>query len=201
MRRVSRLTLQLVLLMGIAMLSGRVNYVAADPQKGLWKEKFPDVTLTTQDNKDVHFYEDLIKGKCVVINFMYTTCDGKLCTKGIENLVEVQKGLEAVKKHLGYEVFMYSITLDPKNDTPKVLKDYAEIHGAKWTFLTGKPEDIEKIRRALGQTNSDPKKDADRKNHTGLIQFLYEPTGKKTSISVLANPQRIWDMIERVCTR
>ncbi len=113
--------------------------------------------------------------------------------------MEVQKNLEGLSKHLGYEVFMYSITLDPEKDTPKVLKDYAESHGAKWTFLTGKPADIEKLRRALGQANSDPKKDADRKNHTGFIQIRYEPTGKKVSISVLANPQRILGMIERVC--
>jgi hypothetical protein len=65
--------------------------------------------------------------------------------------------------------------------------------------LTGKPEDIAKIRRALGQANSDPKKDADKKNHTGILRIRYEGTGKKAAISVLASPQRIWDMIERVC--
>ncbi len=78
MRRVSRLTLKLVLLMAIAMLSGRVNYGAPDPPKRLWGNYLPDVTLTTQDNKEVRFYEDLIKGKLVVINFMYTTCDSDL---------------------------------------------------------------------------------------------------------------------------
>jgi len=190
--------------MVIAMMSGRVNYIAAGPQKGLWEKVFPNVTLMTQDEKKVRFYEDLIKGKCVVINLMYTTCDGKLCTQGIENLIKVQEGLEGVKKHLGYEVYMYSITVDPKTDTSEVLKEYAKIHKANWTFLTGKSEDLEKIRRALGQTISDAKKntkkDADGKSHTGLIQILYEPTGKKQSISVLASPQRIWGMIERVCT-
>jgi len=202
MRSISRLALELALLMGIVLLCGRVNYAAADDsKKGLWKKKYPNVTLKTQDNKELRFYENIIKGKCVVINFMYTTCDGELCTKGIENLKEVQAGLEDLKKHLGYEVFMYSITLDPKTDTPEVLKDYATTHNAKWTFLTGRPEDIEKIRLALGQTISDAKKDAERKNHTGLIQILYEPTGKKQSISVMAKPQRIWGMIERVCTR
>ena len=113
--------------------------------------------------------------------------------------MEVQKGLERLSKHLGYDVFIYSITLDPEKDTPAALMDYAKSHGAKWTFLTGKPKDIEKLRRALGLTSSDPKKDADRKNHTGLIQIRNEATGKKTAISVLTNPQRILDMIERVC--
>lgn len=113
--------------------------------------------------------------------------------------MEVQKCLEGLSKCLGREVIIYSITLDPEKDTPAVLKKYAKSHGAKWTFLTGKPEDIKKLRRALGLANSDSKKDSDRKNHTALIQIRNESTGKKTAISVLAHPQRILDMIERVC--
>jgi|HubBroStandDraft_6_1064221.scaffolds.fasta_scaffold184444_2 protein SCO1/2 len=201
MRRMSRLMLRLVLLASVALLNGRVRHVAADPQAGLWAKSLPHITLSTQDGKEVHFYNDLLKGKCAIINFMYTTCDGKLCTRGVTNLKKVQEGLEDLKKHLGYDVSLYSITLDPKHDTPEVLKEYAKTHGAKWTFLTGTPKDIEELRRALGQTISDSKKDADRTNHTGAIQIFYEPLGKKASISVLANPQRIWDMIERVCTQ
>jgi len=113
--------------------------------------------------------------------------------------VEVQKRLDGVSKYLGHEVNIYSITLDPETDTPEKLGEFAKKNRANWTFLTGKPEDIEKIRRALGEVKSDPKKDADRKNHTALIQIRYEPTGKKASISVLANPELILGMIERVC--
>ena len=111
--------------------------------------------------------------------------------------MEVQNGLG---DRFGRDVFMCSITLDSENDNPAKLKDYAKSHRAKWTFLTGKAESIEKVRRALGLVNSDPKKDADRKNHTGLIKIVNEATGKKMVMPVLASPQRILDMIERVAS-
>lgn len=37
---------------------------------------FPNTVLTTQDEERVRFYDDLVRDKCVLINFMYTTCDG-----------------------------------------------------------------------------------------------------------------------------
>jgi protein SCO1/2 len=115
--------------------------------------------------------------------------------KGITNLVQVQK---ALGNRLGREIFMYSITLDPEHDTPAILKAYAKSHGASWTFLTGKAEDIEKLRRKLGLFNSDPKVDADRKKHTGIIKIGNEVIDKWTSISVLSKPERILQMLERV---
>jgi protein SCO1/2 len=112
--------------------------------------------------------------------------------------VEVQKLLG---DRFGHEVFMYSITLDPKHDTPAVLKDYAMSHGAKWTFLTGKAEDIEKLRRKLGLFHPDRKKDSDRRNHTGLIRIGNETLHKWTLMPVLSRPQRLLEMIDRVRPR
>src|SRR5258708_29573555 len=95
---------------------------------------FPNVELTTQDGKVVHFYDDLIKGKIVVIDLIYTHCVDS-CPLETARLVQVQKMLgDAV----GKEIFFYSITLDPKRNTPAVLKDYADNddEGPEWTFLT-----------------------------------------------------------------
>jgi protein SCO1/2 len=60
---------------------------------------------------------------------------------------------------VGRDIFMYSISLKPEQDTPAALKEYAEMFQAKpgWTFLTGKPEDVELLRQSLGFTNLDPK--------------------------------------------
>jgi hypothetical protein len=41
-----------------------------------WAERFPNVPLQTHEGKTVRFYDDLIKGKIVGINFMYATCTG-----------------------------------------------------------------------------------------------------------------------------
>jgi protein SCO1/2 len=198
MRTMSRFNGWLVLVFALlALLSwgvGERSQALADgPQAGY----FPDVTLKTQDDKDVRFYEDLIKGKIALINVMYTDCDGTLCKQGMENLVKVQK---ALGDRLGREVFMYSITLDPAHDTPAVLRKYAKTYGVKpgWTLLTGKAEDIEKLRRKLGMFNSDPKLDADRTQHTGMIRICNEAINKWTTASVLSKPERILELIERV---
>jgi protein SCO1/2 len=111
--------------------------------------------------------------------------------------VQVQR---ALGDRLGKEVFMYSITLDPKHDTPEVLKAYAKKFGVKpgWTFLTAKdPEDITRVRRKLGLSNKDPKKDAELSQHMGLLVIGNEPFNKWTTTSVLSGPDRILQSIER----
>src|SRR5260370_13816516 len=64
----------------------------------------PQIKLVTQDNKEVDFYKDLIKDKTVLINVMYTRCDGNLCDQGTANLVKVQNYLG---DRLGRSVFIY----------------------------------------------------------------------------------------------
>ena len=99
--------------------------------------------LTTQDGKVVHFYDDLIKGKIVALDLIYTTCQ-YACPLETARLAQVQKLLG---DRMGKDVFFYSITIDPDHDTPAVLKEYGEKFGAGpgWLFLTGKQADIELI--------------------------------------------------------
>jgi protein SCO1 len=139
----------------------------------LQRRHLPDVELITQDGKKVHFYNDLVKDKIVVINFMYARCEG-ICPTVTANLVRVHKTLH---DRIGKDIFMYSITLNPAQDSPKVLKEYAAMHGVGpgWMFLTGKPVDIELLRRSLGFTYSDPVEDADKSNHIGMLRIGNEP--------------------------
>src|SRR5690349_5652768 len=128
----------------------------ADEQWG--GSHFPNVELTTQDGKKVHFYDDLIKGKVVALELIYTTCKYN-CPLETARMVQLQKLLG---DHMGKDVFFYSITIDPEHDTPEVLKEYAEKYhvGPGWTFLTGKPADIKLISKKLGldklPTGNDP---------------------------------------------
>lgn len=130
---------------------------------------FPNVELTTHEGKKVRFYDDLIKDKIVVINFMYADCEG-ICPTITSNLVKAQKLLG---ERVGRNIFMYSLTLRPEKDTPEALKHYAKMHGVKrgWLFLTGKPEDIERLRRSLGFSTSNQKLDKDRTNHVGMVKY------------------------------
>ncbi|MFK8329833.1 SCO family protein [Pseudomonas sp. BJa5] len=109
---------------------------------------FPNTPLVTQDGQRVHFFDDLIKDKVVAINFIFTGCSDS-CPVETARLRQVQKILG---DRVGKDIFLYSISIDPYNDTPATLKRYAEKFGIGpgWTLLTGEPDDIEKLRRSLG---------------------------------------------------
>ena len=157
---------------------------------------FPNVVLTTHLGKEVRFYDDLIKSKIVTINFMFTTCP-KVCPRITENLVKVQKLLG---HRVGRDIFMYSITLDPENDTSPVLKKYAKIHhvGAGWLFLTGKPDDIELLRRKLGFTYTNPQRDKDKEKHIGNVRYGNEPLQLWAACPGLAHAEWIAESISWV---
>ena len=113
---------------------GPVERVAASASVRM-EGYFPNIALRTHENETVRFYDDMVKGKVVVISFMYTGCD-HICPLTTGNLIDVQ---EILGDRVGRDVFLYGITLDPVLDTPKVLKDYARNVGAKrgFTFLLG----------------------------------------------------------------
>jgi protein SCO1/2 len=156
----------------------------------------PNFVLRTHDNKPVRFYDDLIKGKTVVISFMFTSCKA-ICPMTNANLLKVQR---ALGDHVGRDVFFYSLSLDPKADTPAVLSKYARSIGAGpgWTFLTGKPEDLESLRRTLGLFDPDPKVDADKTQHGALIVYGNDATGKWSVLPSLGNAERIANAVRRL---
>jgi protein SCO1/2 len=112
---------------------------------------YPNVPLVNQDGETLHFYDDVLKGKVVTINFMFTSC-GDACPLETAKLRDVQ---ELLGDHVGKNVHMYSISIDPDRDTPEALKAYMEKFdvGPGWQFLTGKIEDIDLIRKKLGMLN------------------------------------------------
>jgi protein SCO1/2 len=156
----------------------------------------PNVILRTQDNRPVRFYDDLIKGRVVLINFMFTTCK-TTCPMTRTNLLKVQK---ALGDHIGRDIFMYSLTLDAATDTPQTLNKYAKSIGAKpgWTFLTGKPADLEMLRRKLGFYDPDPKIDADRTQHGAIVLFGNDAAGRWAMMPALSNVDRIVDAVMRI---
>lgn len=133
-------------------------------------EYFTNVELTNHNGEKVKFYDDLIKNKFVVINMMYAQCSEGICPISTHNMRQVQK---ALGDRVGRDIHMYSITLLPDFDTPQVLKKYATDNkvGPGWQFLTGKFADIEIVRRKLGFYDIDPKVDADRTQHAGVVRI------------------------------
>src|SRR5215813_2570385 len=110
---------------------------------------FPNLPVVTQDGKTLRFYDDDLKGKIVVVNFMYTNCPD-ICGLTTARLTQAEEKLREV---VGKELFFVSLTVDPEHDTPQKLKEFANSFGIGdgWLFLTGKPEDIRAINAKLGE--------------------------------------------------
>lgn len=172
------------------------SVAAAGARERIRRRYFPDITLVTQENCKVRFYEDLIKDRIVTVNFFYAQCEG-ICPAVMANLVKVQKLLA---NRAASSVSMISITLKPAEDSPAVLKDYAEMHRIKpgWTLLTGNPDDIERLRRSLGFTNLDPLLDRDKSQHIGNIRFGNEPLMEWAACPGMAKPESIAESISSV---
>ena len=134
---------------------------------------FPNLSLTTHEGRTVRFYDDLVKDKIVVFNMFYAKCEG-ICSPVTRNLVRVQKLLG---DRMGKDIFFYSFSLKPKEDTVQAMKHYAQMHKVKpgWLFLTGKPDDMETVRRKLGFVDPDPEVDKDLSNHIGVLKYGNEP--------------------------
>jgi len=88
---------------------------------------------------------------------------------------------------------MYSFTLKPKQDSPEVLKAYAGRFrvGPGWSFLTGEPDDLELVRRRMGFVDPDPKRDADKLNHTGMVRYGNEPLQLWSACPGMSRPDSI----------
>lgn len=112
------------------------------------KTYFPNVELVTHDGRKVRFYDHVLKGKVVAINFIYTKCPD-VCPLDTAALRRVQKLLGP---RVGRDVHLYSISLDPANDTPAAMKKYMRTFdvGPGWTFLTGRPRDLALIQAKFG---------------------------------------------------
>jgi protein SCO1 len=155
---------------------------------------FPNVLLTNQDGEEVEFYNDLIKNKFVVINMMYAQCSEGVCPITTYNMRRVQM---ALGDRVGRDIHMYSITLLPDFDTPKVLKKYALDNkvGPGWQFLTGKFADIEIIRKKLGFYDLDPIVDADRTQHAGVVRIGHDAYDKWMMAPALGSYKSILQVI------
>ena len=171
------------------------NFKKISPRELIQQRHLPDVELITQDSRKVHFYTDLVKDRRVVIQFMFARCKD-ICPVITHHLAEVQ---QLLKGRVGRDIFFYSITLSPEEDSPEALKAYAKEHhveGLGWTFLTGKPEDILLLRKSLGFFYNNPKEDADRNNHSGMLVVGTEPLMRWTMCEGGANPKWIATVIQ-----
>jgi protein SCO1 len=131
----------------------------------------PDIWVVTQDGKRVRFYSDLIKDKSVALGFFFTSCVF-VCTRHGELFSSFQKH---VSDRLGKEVFLISVSMDPKTDTPSRLRKWGTTYRRRdgWTLVTGKPGDLDELVRTLTGNTVGP-----REAHSSLFYIANGKTGQ-----------------------
>ncbi|HEX8294086.1 MAG TPA: SCO family protein, partial [Pyrinomonadaceae bacterium] len=147
----------------------------------------PDVELLDQDGRKVRFYSDLVRGKVVAINFIFTTCT-TVCPPLGATFARVQKELGA---GAGRDVQLISISVDPATDTPERLKAWGAKFkaGPGWTLLTGAKPQVDELLRALSASS------ARREDHTPTVLIGNEAAGQWTRAYGLTSPGKLVQII------
>jgi hypothetical protein len=169
------------------------------PQNGPKSGYFPNVVVTTHENRRALFYDDLLRGKRVLINFMST--QGEPDTHITENLARVQAHLG---DRLGRDIFMYSITTDPVHDRPAVLEAFAARHQVRpgWLLLTGEPSAIEMLRDRLFAGGTPHVHDSSHEDCSlGMVRYGNEAVGLWGTAPASADPEWIARRISWVESR
>jgi protein SCO1/2 len=146
-----------------------------------------NLPLVTQDDKMVRFYDDLVKDKKVVITFIDTQI-GPESRKVSQNMAELQKFFGS---RIGEEIHLYTITSNPRHDTPEVLEAWSAQYGAGpgWTFLTGNPTNVEKLRQRLGFASEFPEDRANPGFSIGVMRYGTEPEMRWGHCQAQASPR------------
>jgi protein SCO1/2 len=152
--------------------------------------RIPDVNCLDQNGKRLRFHTDLVKGKVVVINFIYTNCT-YLCPRIGESVARLQT---ALGDRAGRDVHFISVSTDPVNDTPEKLKAWAARMKAKdgWTLVTGEKAEMDRLLKVLtGDATGN-------KTHSPLLLIGNEAKNVWDEAYAFENPARLIQLIDRV---
>jgi protein SCO1/2 len=154
--------------------------LAGDPPSSPLADIGPAPRTVLVDSAGKPFDLSELKGKVVVVSFIYTTCSG-VCPATTQTMVGVRRALEEAKLW-GSSVEFVSITLDPRRDSADALRQYAKVFRADelaWHFLTGPPGEVESVIRAWGMwVRTLPSGTLD---HPSRV-FLLDPRGRQREI-------------------
>ena len=153
------------------------------------KMNIPDLEVLDQNGRKIHFYTDLVKGRTVAINFIFTTCT-TICPPLGATFARVQKELG------DKNVRFISISVDPVTDTPERLKAWgAKFHaGDGWTFVTGSKPEVDELLRALGASS------ARREDHSPTVLIGNDASGNWTRTYGLAKSSQLVQIINDAIT-
>jgi len=162
-----------------------LTVAAAAAEKPL---SIPDVALTDQNGRSVRLDRDVVHGKIVVMNFIFTTCT-TVCSPMGANFAALQQRLGDRN-----DVALVSISLDPSTDTPAKLKAWSERFHARpdWTLLTGRESDVTLVLKALGVYTPN------RFTHAPIALVGSDASGRWERVSGLLPPDQLVSVIDSV---
>jgi cytochrome oxidase Cu insertion factor (SCO1/SenC/PrrC family) len=157
------------------------------PDGSIESLSIPDVPVIDQDGRRLRFFTDIVKGRTVAINFMFTTCT-TICPPLAATFARVQQKLGPT---VGNDVLLVSVSVDPVTDVPPRMKAYLSKFGAQpgWLFIGGAKLDVDALLRALGAYVSD------KNDHTPMILVGNEKAGFWTRAFGLASADRLAGVI------
>ena len=154
--------------------------------------RLPDVTVQDQNGKTLNFYSDLVKGKVVAVNFVFTTCTA-ICPSLTATFRKVQQQLAEQK----LPAQLISVSVDPTVDTPERLQEFATKFKAEpgWTFVTGNTSDIDSILKEFGVGI------ANKNDHTPMVLIGNDDAGYWTRAYGLSSPTALVKLITDAANR
>jgi len=154
--------------------------------------RIPDVTVQDQNGKSLNFYTDLVKGKVVAINFVFTTCT-TICPPLTATFRRVQQQLAEQNS----SAQLISISVDPAIDTPERLRDFAAKFKVEpgWAFVTGNTSDINSLLQQLGVAVTN------KNDHTPMILIGNDEAGYWTRAYGLSSPTSLVKLITEAANR
>jgi protein SCO1/2 len=164
--------------LALAEPTGQRGATTANPAR----EYFTDTVLLDQDGHSHQLYSDLIAGRIVIINEIFTGCRSS-CPLIMARLAELQDLLGRRME----QVSILSISVDPVIDTPQTLRAYAEAFNARhgWYFLTGEADAVRTVMRRLGDRSSAPD------GHNDVIVVGNDASGTWVKLTALATTEDI----------
>jgi protein SCO1/2 len=154
--------------------------------------RIPDVPVQDQNGKSLNFYTDLVKGKVVAINFIFTTCT-TICPPLTATFRRVQQQLAEQNS----QAQLISVSVDPAIDTPERLRDFAAKFKAEpgWAFVTGNTSDINSLLQQLGVAVTN------KNDHTPMILIGNDEAGYWTRAYGLSSPASLVKLITEAANR
>lgn len=154
--------------------------------------KIANARVIDQTGKQLSFYDDLIKGKTVAINFIFTTCT-TICPPLTATFRKVQQ----TAAERGLDVKLVSVSVDPVVDTPERLRAFAGKFNVDqgWTFVTGDKGEIDSLLQSLGVAVTN------KNDHTPMILIGNDSLNYWTRTYGLSSPTKLVDLIADAASR